>query len=306
MTSTEHSLVFVGVATHDTIALVDRFPGADERILATDLVQAGGGPAATAAVTAARLGHAVAFVGTVGDDAEAASILGGLAAEGVDVSGVSTEPGAHSAASIVVVDAGRSTRAIINRPPPAVRLSDRADELLTRAHWVHVDQAGWPTVHAWRATHPTRPRLSIDAGNPVQGFDPSGLDLYVPTVRVLRQRYGDLDRPSLLGRAVDDGALLVVATDGSHGSIAFGIDQPFVSAPALAGPVRSTLGAGDVFHGALLAAMERGIAMGDALRYANLVAYRSCQGLDGRSAVPTHDEVVASLDDQPLDQRSTP
>ncbi|MEL6893072.1 MAG: PfkB family carbohydrate kinase, partial [Actinomycetota bacterium] len=81
------NLVFVGVATHDTIALVDRYPDADERVVATQLVQAGGGPAATAAVAAARLGHRVAFVGTVGTDPEASWILESLTSEGVDVSG---------------------------------------------------------------------------------------------------------------------------------------------------------------------------------------------------------------------------
>ena len=297
MTSTEHTLVFVGVATHDTIALVDRFPGADDRIVATDLVHAGGGPAATAAVTAARLGHSVAFVGTIGDDAEATAILAGLVGEGVDVSGVTTEPSGRSGASVVIVDASRSTRAIINRPPPVVRLSGRATELLANADWVHVDQAGWAPVYEWRTSRARGPLLSIDAGNPVEGLDSAVLDLYVPTIGVLRRRFGDLDRRELLARAVDDGARLVVATDGGDGSYALGVDQAFVSAPAVTGPVRSTLGAGDVFHGALLAAVQHGLGLAECLRYANLVAFRSCQGLDGRSAVPTHDEVVASLRD---------
>lgn len=289
--------MFVGAATHDTIALVERFPGADERVVAADLMRAGGGPAATAAVTAARLGHRVGFVGTVGDDDEGAEILAGLAEEGIDVSGVEVERGARSAASVVIVDAAEATRAIINRPPPAIRLSRRAEELLGAAEWVHVDQVGWTVTHDWWAARTDRPRFSIDAGNPVPGFDPSGLDLYVPTVRALRQRYGRLERAELLAAAVEEGARLVVATDGRHGSFALGVEQPLVSAPAVAGSVLSTLGAGDVFHGALLAAIEHGLPLASCLRYANLVAFRSCQGLDGRSAIPTHDVVVAALDD---------
>jgi sulfofructose kinase len=59
--------------------------------------------------------------------------------------------------------------------------------------------------------------------------------------------------------------------------------------------VVSTLGAGDVFHGALLAAVRRGYLLPDCLAYANVVAALSCRGLDGRSAIPTHDEVVQQL-----------
>jgi sulfofructose kinase len=50
-----------------------------------------------------------------------------------------------------------------------------------------------------------------------------------------------------------------------------------------------------VFHGALLAALQHGFELEHCLRYANLVAFQSCQGLDGRSAIPSHAEVVEAL-----------
>ena len=56
----------------------------------------------------------------------------------------------------------------------------------------------------------------------------------------------------------------------------------------------STLGAGDVFHGALLAALVRGASLQDALAMANRVAALSCRGLDGRSAIPTLQELERS------------
>ncbi len=288
--------VFAGVATHDTIALVDRYPDADERIVATELVQAGGGPAATAAVAAARLGVRVAFVGSVGDDPEADAILDGLTAEGIDVSGVVRIPGGRSASSVVIVDAGQATRAIINRPPEPLQLGRLARLLLADAEWVHVDQAGWGAVHEWWNDAPQRPSLSVDAGNPIEGFTPDGVGLYVPTISSLRSRYGDLEPEQLLTRAVEEGAKTVVATSGGAGSFALGIDQPFVHVPGQRGEVLSTLGAGDVFHGALLAAIHHGYELERCLRYANHVAFRSCQGLDGRSAIPSHAEVVAVLD----------
>ena len=57
----------------------------------------------------------------------------------------------------------------------------------------------------------------------------------------------------------------------------------------------STLGAGDVFHGALLASLVRGLEIADALRHANAAAALSCRALDGRSGIPTWPELEAFL-----------
>ena len=284
-------VVFVGVATRDTITLVDRFPEPDERIVADELVHAGGGPAATAAVAATRLGVAAAFVGAVGDDEDGDEIVAELAAEGVDTSGVERVPGTPSAVSVVVVDARRATRAIVHRPGPGCDLGRRGRELVEAAEWVHVDHAGWGAVHRWWRTSTPRPRLSIDAGNPIDDFSPDGIDLFVPTVGALRQRYGPADIDALLALAGAEGARLVVATDGADGAYALREDRLF-HVPGHRGDVRSTLGAGDVYHGALLARIVQGCSLPDAMTDAGQVAFLSCRGLDGRSAIPTLDQLV--------------
>jgi len=288
-------LVFVGTATHDTIAFVDRYPSADERVLVDDLVTAGGGPAATAAVAAARLGRDVAFVGAVGDDEVGEAIVAGLVAEGVDTSGVARRPGGRSASSVVVVSRVGATRAILHRPVDAIELSDAGWATIAAAEWVHVDQAGWPLIDGWWRPRTDRPRLSVDAGNPIEGMSLDGVDLYVPTVASLRLRYGDLPVEVLLGSALDDGVRCVVATDGARGASVAGHGQPYVHVPAFRGDVRSTLGAGDVFHGALLAALDLGLDRPDAVAYASAVAFASCDGLDGRSAIPDHERTLSML-----------
>lgn len=288
-------VVFLGVATHDTIALVDHYPDADERVVVQAPEGAGGGPAATAAVACARLGVPAAMVGSVGSDAEGATILAGLAAEGVDVSGMTTVPG-RSGASVVIVDAARATRAICNRPAGVPVLSDAGAHLVTTAGWLHVDQLGWQALAPWRDRLAPTVRLSVDAGNPIEGFTPAGVALYVPTIAALRARYGDLPPEALLRAARAEGAEVVVATDGSRGSYGLGPDGVVVHVPAATGfPIRSTLGAGDVFHGALVAAVVRGLGLRDALDYANHVAALSCGALDGRSGIPTHEAVLAAL-----------
>lgn len=285
--------VFVGVATLDAIALVDGFPGADERVVASEIVYAGGGPAATAAVAAARLGIRAAFVGTVGDDANGRTILEGLADEGVDVSGVTVTEGAASAASVVVVDRVADTRAICNRPTPRIEVHAGA-ELLAAAPVVHVDHAGWAPL-AESGLLRRGQLLSVDAGNPIAGFTPETVGLYVPTVEALRRTYDPASSVSdLLTAAVADGCDIVVATDGARGSTALSAAGETAHAPAYPVEILSTLGAGDVFHGALVAAVVLGLALQEQLAFANAVAALSCRGLDGRSRIPTLTEIRAT------------
>ena len=273
-------VVCVGLATRDTILAVPYHPAADALVLATDVSVGGGGPAATAAVTLARLGVETYFVGAVGDDETGAFIRDGLESEGVDVSELAVVPDGRSPESAIYVGSG--TRAIAafrgDMGPP--RLSARGRELCRGAAWVHVDQTGYASV-------PRDVRLSIDAGNPVEGLDVAGVALYGPTEAALERDFGTAEA------ALAAGAELVVVTRGAQGCTAY-TKAGAVEAHAI--PIEdpvSTLGAGDVFHGALLAALVRERPLADALAFANECAALSCRALDGRSAIPTLEEVRA-------------
>ena len=294
--------VFVGAATLDAIAAVDRMPHADERVVATEIAFAGGGPAATAAGAFSRLGLRAAFVGVIGADDEGARVRVGLERAGVDVSCLRALPGRRTATSVVVADRGSAGRAICTLPgqPWEVAPGSAAADLVRRAPWLHVDQVGWPAVSGLLASLPARarPRLSVDAGNPVPDLPLSVVDLYVPTLDALRLTHGHpggVDDDDLLASALAAGAATVVATGGAAGSVAASVDGTRCAAPAPAVDVVSTLGAGDVFHGALLAAVVRGEPLPYCLAYANTAAALSCRALDGRSAIPSHAETVAAL-----------
>jgi sulfofructose kinase len=274
-------VVCVGLATRDGIFLVPRHPGPDELVMASDVAVAGGGPAATAAVALARLGVPAFFVGAVGDDETGTFIVDGLTREGVDVSELAIVRGARSPQSAILVgpSATRSIAAFRGALPP-LELSARARDLCGGASWVHVDQTGYGAV-------PRDVRLSIDGGNPIDGLDLHGVALYAPTEAALRERFGG---PA---GALAAGAELVVVTLGAQGSVAYTRDGEAVEAPGYPVDAISTLGAGDVFHGALLARLVRDVPLREALEFANRCAALSCRALDGRSAIPTHEEVPA-------------
>ncbi|SDH73188.1 carbohydrate kinase family protein [Propionivibrio dicarboxylicus] len=307
--SSSFRVVCVGVVTVDALALVERYPAADERVVGEEVIVSGGGPAANAAVVLARQGVPVSFIGRVGADATGEQAIRLLENEGVDVSGVLRDKDVPTQASCVVVSKTTQARAIstLAVPPlPAFEaFGSRAMELVRNAEWVHTDHLGFSPVAAFlkRSERPARPRLAVDAGNPVPGLDLSLLDLYVPTTESMVREFGLEHTLAGIAAAADKalaaGASAVVATNGRHGSTAWWSDRfalgqapGRVDVPAMDGvTIRSTLGAGDVFHGALISALCRGCDWAAALAQANATAALSCRGLDGRSAVPTLDEL---------------
>jgi len=60
----------------------------------------------------------------------------------------------------------------------------------------------------------------------------------------------------------------------------------------------STLGAGDVFHGALVAQLIHGYGLQEAMHRANAAASLSCRGLDGQSMIPTLTQLNEYLEAQ--------
>lgn len=286
-------LLFVGCATLDTIASVDTYPVADSRTIANEFITAGGGPAATAAVAAARLGARTAFAGVIGDDDEGERIVAGLEAEGVDTSAILRVNNRRSGASLIIVSDGNESRAIVTRPVPPVRFPATGPfrDAIAAASWVHVDHLGWSAVQ------PLAPgiRLSVDGGNPIAQLSLAAVELYVPTIEQLSADFGTaLDEEHLVQASISHGARSVVATNGAHGAWICRGRGPVVHVPAVSTRIVSTLGAGDVFHGALLAAVSAGYELTDAVAIANEVAAESCTGLDGRSKIPTHSLTIHS------------
>jgi len=157
----------------------------------------------------------------------------------------------------------RDERAIITEEPDDFTCPPDA---LAGAEWVHVDHVGYAAVRG-------DVRLSVDGGNPIRDLDLSRVELYAPNR--------------------DDGrrARITVITRGADGCTAYVGDERLDVPGHPVENVVSTLGAGDVFHGALLAALARGLELAEALAKANAAAALSCRALDGRSAIPTWEEL---------------
>ena len=289
-------VVCIGVVTVDTVALVERYPSEDERVLAQEIVRGGGGPAAVAAVALSRLGIATAIVGTIGDDSDGAFVRSIFDREGINHEGLSTSQSPTSG-SVIVASREHSARAISTRQPvQQAPLNAAARNLIAQSQWVHVDHVGITRLDEAQISRGNGPKISFDAGYGVEKFDSSRVDLFAPTDRAMELRHPGHGLEAALRADFHDN--IIVATRGSRGSAGLSQSDGYVESDGFSLDVVSTLGAGDVFHGALLAQIIQGRPLKESLYRANAVAALSCRGLDGQSAIPTSDELERFLKEQ--------
>lgn len=284
-------VICVGVVTVDVITTVAGVPAEDTRIVGEPFTIAGGGPAATAAVALARLGVSVGFCGVVGDDRAGETAIEQLQAEGVDTRWVERRRDTRTTQSFVMVTDGRGARTIITSPSIA---PEPAAVPRDASRWLHLDQTGYSSLSIPGDSVGGSALVSLDGGNPIKGLDVSGIDLYAPTSATLAAEFGGGDLAAQLRSAHSAGAREVVVTAGSAGSAVLVGDEVVMIPPLPVTPL-STIGAGDVFHGSLLAGLVLGRSLVDAARLANVVAALSCRALDGRSGIPTLAEAEAVL-----------
>ncbi len=270
----------VGIATVDTIMLVDKYPAANERVVALDSVRAVGGPATTAAVALARLGVDVDLSCVVGDDDEGRFIVERLRSEGIGTKHVVVDKSVRTATGTIVVSKSEQTRAIMVQPH-AVRPAKPAD--LSPYQWIHVDQFGMQTIKDWGVVRGGSAKLSIDIGYTTPGLNSADYDLYAPSENITTD----------VSSATKDQNIVVVSKGGEGSVYSDGVNSGVV--PAIKTEIVSTLGAGDVFHGALVATQVWNKPIEEAVAIANTVAGLSCRALDGQSGIPTKAELDAFL-----------
>ncbi len=279
-----------GVAVLDVQQTVDRLPGPDEKLVASDLLVASGGPAANAAVTAGALGVGARLVTRIGDSPLGALISADLAAHGVEVVD-HAGPRDRPAVSTVLVTRGTGERAVVSvdaslvappegAPDPAdwaPALLDDVDAVLVDGH--HLDLALRVAAAARSASVP----VLLDGGSWKPGLERLLALVDIALVSEVLQVPADLGAGT--GHPADD-VLGTVAALGppvvarSRGPLPIevltGAGRAEVPVPHV--EVVDTLGAGDVLHGALSAwlAVRGTDDLLDGLAWAVRIAADSC------------------------------
>jgi sulfofructose kinase len=285
----------VGHASFDLVFTVPHHPAADEKIFADALLACGGGPAANAAVTVARLGLKAGFAGYLGTDLYGERHLEELAGAGIDTRSVVRGTSPTPLSAVLVKPDGR--RALVNYkgdtrplPPQAfVAPATSARCVLFDGHEPELSKPalGWGQAHAAATV--------LDAGSLHAGTEwlMFRVGHLVASEKFAAQWLGE-DNPEQALAALAERSPCVVITLGERGLIwRRGAESGRL--PAFAVEAVDTTGAGDVFHGAYAAGLATGMDWPELLRYASAAGTLCCTRLGARPGIPSRAEVERLL-----------
>lgn len=293
-------VVVLGSLNTDLVVEVPRLPAPGETVAGGDVRQLPGGKGANQAVAARRLGAAVHLVGAVGDDRLGAALLDGLAAEGVDVSGVEVLAGRPSGVALITVETG-GENTIAVAPGANAAVGPTAVAAAGSALAAH---AG-PAVLLLQLEVPvagllSAARAAVDAGRPVVLNAAPLAAPAPPEVRELA-RACDLvvvNEQEAAALAGGPGPERVVVTLGRRGA-RWSDRGASGSCPAF--PVASVdaVGAGDTFTAAVAVALAGGLPLEDAVRRGCAAGALATAGVGAQAAMPTAAQVDRLLEEVP-------
>lgn len=288
----------VGITVLDRIWYLADLPKEGGKYVANNYTEVGGGPAATAAVAAAKLGADVDFIGRVGDDDTGSRLLAELESLGVNTRFTRIFKGARSSQSAVLVDAS-GERIIANYPSP-----DLAEE----ADWLQdIDFSQWDVVLADVRWHDgAKQALSLARQQGVTTVLDADITPQDIAELVALSDHAAFSAPGLQRMtqiAEAESALKkaqtltnghVYVTQGKDGC--YWLEKGALShLPAFQIDVVDTTGAGDVFHGALAVGLAQNQPAQDAVRFASAVAALKCTRPGGRAGIPDCDQTRSFL-----------
>jgi sulfofructose kinase len=293
--SAAFDLVGVGLNATDTLILVSKFPAYAGKAAFTEEVVSPGGQVASALATAAKLGLRTKYIGSVGDDDRGRIQMDSLRSTGMNLDDVEIRKGCPNQSAYIVIDQSTGERTIFWHRPDCLRIdpSRITTEKIACARMLHIDGHDTPAVeHAACIARESGVPVSVDVDTIYPGFDrvlPS-VDYLVASTEFPERWTAEPDHFHALEIIQNEYGMRVAAmTLGSHGALARA-EGRFVYSPAFVVDTVDTTGAGDVFHGALCYSVLEGLALPDALNFANAMAALNCTKLGARGGIASAEE----------------
>lgn len=297
----EMQVVGIGACVVDTLITVPSYPKEDSKQRALSVKTAGGGPAATGVVAAARLGTSAGYIGVLADDGGGRFLKEDFEKYGVDTTCVEMRRGFRSFSSTIWLAQDRATRTCVfdkGNLPPLV-LDWAKEEAVAGARVLLVDGNEMDAAQeACRIARRRNTKVLYDCGGLYQGVERllSLTDVMIPseefalehtgcdTVMAAAQRLYAQYRPEA-----------VIVTCGKKGGIFYDGNKSR-QYPAFSVNAVDTNGSGDVFHGAFAAGMVRGFDYWKCCCFASAVSALKCMGVGARESIPDIEHTFEFLD----------
>ena len=271
-----------------------------------------GGNVCNTGVAMAKLGMRVAAAGVVGKDVLGAAVVDRLEQAGLDVSCVFIDARAQTSATVVAVEPG-GERCFFHVPGATTLLDAealrRCFELFARCAVVQIGYLGLlpnltadlPALLAELRKAAPGTKIALDTVNPPG--DPAQLDPILPHLDIFCPSRSEaaaltgVDDPKAMvaafrARAKAD-ALIGIKLDADGCLLDDG--RTSVMCPAYRIECVDTTGAGDTWFGGLLVALQKGMPLEQAGRFANRVAADCCTALGASAGIRSFEDTISRL-----------
>jgi len=301
-----NKLVVLGSVNADHVLQVASFPRPGETLLGHSYAVIPGGKGANQAVAAARLGADIAFIACVGDDSFGRNMINEFDRDGINTQAVMVEQDTPTGIAMIQVAATGENSICISAEANACLTPERLNphrELIAQADTLLM-QLETPIATITQAA-----KIAKKAGTrvvlnpaPAQSLNDellSVIDLITPN---------ETEAELLTGIKVIDMVSAQVAADVLHNKgiaevmITLGSQGVWISREGKGKQVKGfrvdavdTTAAGDTFNGGLLAGLQAGLVLDDAIRFAHAAAAISVTRVGAQTSIPTKSDVDAFL-----------
>lgn len=304
-------VVILGIFVADTAYRAKRQPRIGETILGAGFALGPGGKGSNQAVAAARVGADVTFLSKIGQDPFGDMAMATWEEAGVKAA-VTRTAESYTGAAYIFIDDDTGDNAIIVCPGAATTISaadmDAAAGIIGAAS-VFVTQLEQPLPAAYRALEIARAGGAVTVLNPAPAIPlDDGIwplcDYVTPNETEAETLTGvavsSIDGARAAGDAfLAKGAGAALITLGEAGALLHTADRSELIPAFDCGPVVETTGAGDAFNGGFAAALARGEAPLEAVRFGCATAGLSVTRPGTAPSMPTLEEVAVVLQECP-------
>ena len=286
----------IGLCTLDRIMLLPEFPGKNEKRTALKSKVSGGGPVANAIYALARLGNSTAICGKVGSDHDGRLLWEELASAGVNTRTLIPDHGGKTPQAQIWVDKKTASRTVVLDETGISPLDFKEIplELLENSQYILLDgRDAELCLKIAKAAHDSGAKIVYDLGSMRKnaGALLKSADIVIVSADFATAFYPESDPEQSLKKIFDAGPEIAVITLGEKGWIwmdhsgrgkgeAFKVDAV------------DTTGAGDVFHGAFIHGLLRGMDTAESAQFAGAAAALTCKVLGGRNAFDSEKDIL--------------
>lgn len=294
-------VIVIGSSNTDMVVRSEHLPRPGETVLGGGFMMAGGGKGANQAVAVAKMGHPVVFAAAVGKDIFGEEAIARYKSYGIDTSYI-VRKDTPSGVALILVDAsaqnsisvalGANNELVLEDVMPALDIIEEGDIVLLQL------EIPMPTVEACIGVAAAKGARVILNPAPAAKVGAAALSkLYLITPN-------QTEAEILTGVEVNDeasavkaaealcalGVKKVVITLGSEGALLYE-DGKAEIIPARKVEAVDTTAAGDVYNGAMCAALAEGMSLRESLRFATKASAISVSRVGAQPSIPSRKEV---------------